>query len=168
MTFLPCRLDVGWLHQRKMLLFPLWFLQFHSLWLSSCLSLSGEPDMKSCVALVTDSMWIPKCLWQFFFVNTARWSCAKCYHRMKHTSPDCHVHLHSYTKPGFSVRGRLHNGNPTYVFEREVCIYTYWICLELSWICSICYLTLAWITDGLLWIGFMLSLNSWGTALFGS
>jgi hypothetical protein len=44
----------------------LWSLRFHSFRLSSCLSISGEPDMKSRVALVTDSMWIQKCLWQIF------------------------------------------------------------------------------------------------------
>jgi hypothetical protein len=81
------------------------------------LSISSEPDLKSCVASVTDAMWLPKCLSQIYFVIAPRYSCANCYNIIKRTSPNCYVHMHTDTKQGFSVRDRLHNVNPTRVFR---------------------------------------------------
>jgi hypothetical protein len=36
--------------------------------ISSCLAVSGERDLKSCVASVTDAMWLPKCLSQIYSI----------------------------------------------------------------------------------------------------
>jgi len=94
-----------------------YFLLVFAVSLCKGLSVSGEPDLKSCVASVTDSMWLPKCLSYIYFVITPRCSFADCYHIIKHTLPNCHVHIHTHTKPRFSVRDRLHNGNPTHVFQ---------------------------------------------------
>lgn len=122
--------------------FPDWSLQFHCIRLSSCLSVSGEPDLKSCCfgdwCHVTSKM--P-------FINSLCY-CPKIFlcRLLAHnysTSPNCHMYMHTDRKPGFSVRDRLHNGNSTHVFQMGN-VHSYILnLLRIIWICN-WFLTSPW------------------------